>query len=163
MLIHLKNKQTLKVGDFNFRCCVGKNGTSKKKYEGDKKTPKGIYTLNRLYYRADKIAKPKTNLKTKPIKKSMGWCDDPKSKKYNKLFKINKKINHEKLYRKDYKYDLLIPIEYNFKKPVKGLGSCIFIHLTNKYNPTAGCIAINKNDFLIMLKLINQKSKILIN
>ena len=91
----------------------------------------------------------------------MGWCDDINfKKKYNKLFKIDNKTNHEKLKRKDHKYDLLIPIKYNFLKPIKGLGSCIFIHLTNDYKPTAGCIALKEKDFLIMLKLIDKNTKI---
>ena len=91
----------------------------------------------------------------------MGWCDNPFDlKNYNKLIKRNKKIKCEKLYRKDYKYDLLIPIKYNFLKPVKFKGSCIFIHLTDNYKPTLGCVAMKKKDFLIMLKLINKKTKI---
>ena len=91
----------------------------------------------------------------------MGWCDDIYfSKKYNKLIKTEKKIKHEILKRKDHKYDLLIQIKYNFKKPISGLGSCIFIHLTKDYKPTAGCIALKKNDFLIMLKLIKKNSRI---
>ena len=91
----------------------------------------------------------------------MGWCDDVNFKsKYNKPININKKIRHEKLYRNDYKYDLFIPIKYNFKKPVIGLGSCIFIHLTRDYSPTAGCIALREKDFLIMLRLIKKTSKI---
>jgi L,D-peptidoglycan transpeptidase YkuD (ErfK/YbiS/YcfS/YnhG family) len=73
---------------------------------------------------------------------------------------LKKKIKHEILKRKDQKYDLLIPIKYNFKKPISGLGSCIFIHLTKDYKPTSGCIALKKNDFLIMLKLIKKNSKI---
>ena len=84
-------------------------------------------------------------------------------KNYNKLIIINKKIKCEKLYREDRNYDLLIPIKYNFFKPIKFKGSCIFIHLTNNYKPTAGCIAIKKEDFLIMLKLIDKKTKIQIN
>ena len=91
----------------------------------------------------------------------MGWCNDISfPKQYNKLIKIEKKIKHEKLKRKDHKYDLLIPIKYNFKKPVNGLGSCIFIHLTKNYEPTAGCIALGEKDFLIMLKLIKKNSEI---
>ena len=91
----------------------------------------------------------------------MGWCDDVRfPKKYNKLFKLEKKIRHEKLNRKDYKYDLLIPIKYNFDKPITGKGSCIFIHLTKDYKPTEGCVALKKKDFLIMLKLIKRNSKI---
>ena len=78
----------------------------------------------------------------------MGWCNDVKKyKKYNKLIKITDKIKHEKLFRKDYKYDLLIPIQYNYKKTVPGKGSCIFIHLTKNYKPTAGCIALKKKRF----------------
>ena len=91
----------------------------------------------------------------------MGWCDDIHfPKKYNKLFKIKNNIKHEKLKRRDYKYNLLIPIKYNFKKPIVEKGSCIFIHLTKDYRPTAGCIALKEKDFLIMLKLIKKNSKI---
>ena len=94
----------------------------------------------------------------------MGWCDDIKNKKnYNKLININEKTKHEKLFRKDNKYDLLIPIKYNFKKRILSKGSCIFIHLTKNYKPTAGCIALSKKDFLIMLKLIGRKTKIKIS
>ena len=161
MTIFLKNKHTLQVEDFYFKCCVGKNGISKQKKEGDKKTPKGIFMLDCLYYRKDRLKKPKTNLKCIEIKKNMGWCDDVNNpKKYNKLIKIDKSIKSEKLKRTDYKYDLLLPIKYNFKNPVIGLGSCIFIHLTKNYQPTAGCIALQKKDFLIMLKLIKKKTKI---
>ena len=161
MTIFLKNKHTLEVDDFKFRCSIGKNGKIKKKVEGDKKTPIGHYAIENLYYRSDRIKKPFTNLKCIKIKKDMGWCDDPlDNKNYNKLVYINKKIKCEKLYRKNHSYDLLIPIKYNFLKPIKFKGSCIFIHLTNNYKPTAGCIALKKSDFLIMLKLINKKTKI---
>ena len=81
-------------------------------------------------------------------------------KKINKLTKIEKKIRHEKLKRKDNKYNLLIPIKYNFKKPITGKGSCIFIHLTKNYKPTAGCIALKEKDFLIILKLLKKDSNI---
>ena len=161
MILHLKNKQTLQVDEFNFKCCIGKNGLAFNKKEGDQKTPKGIFKIENLYYRKDRIKKPKTLLKCIEISKDMGWCNDINfEKKYNKLFKINKKDKHEKLKREDHKYDLLIPIKYNFLNPIKGLGSCIFIHLTNNYKPTAGCVALKKKDFLIMLKLINKNSKI---
>ena len=164
MLILLKNKYTLQVENFFFKCVIGLNGTSKRKKEGDKKTPKGIYEIENLYYRRDRIKKIETKLKLIEIKKSMGWCDDIKNKKnYNKLININEKTKHEKLLRKDNKYDLLIPIKYNFKKRILSKGSCIFIHLTKNYKPTAGCIALSKKDFLIMLKLIGRKTKIKIS
>ena len=161
MTIILKNKHSLRIDDFEFQCCIGKNGFTNRKIEGDKKTPKGSFSLEKLYYRSDKLEKPQTKLKCIKIKKNMGWCDDPFDlRNYNKLIKLNKRVKCEKLYRKDYKYDLFIPIKYNFLKPVKFRGSCIFIHLTDNYKPTLGCVAMKKKDFLIMLKLINKKTKI---
>ncbi len=161
MIIYLKDKHTLIVDDFEFKCCVGKKGKSKRKIEGDKKTPIGLFGVENLYYRSDRITKPQTKLRCVKINKKMGWCDDVNSSKYyNKLVKNKNKIKQEKLYRKDNKYDLIIPIKYNFSKPIKSKGSCIFIHLTKNYSPTAGCIALSKKDFLIMLKLIDNKTKI---
>ncbi len=161
MIIRLKNKHTLQIDDFYFKCTIGKRGLSRNKIEGDQKTPKGIHSIEHLYFRKDRLKKPETLLKCIAIKDKMGWCDDIKSpKNYNKLIKIDKKIKHEKLKRKDHKYDLLIPIKYNFNKVKVGLGSCIFIHLTKDYKPTNGCIALSKKDFLIMLKLIKKNSKI---
>jgi len=163
MTILVKNKHTLQIDEFKFRCCIGKKGSTRKKKEGDKKTPKGIFEIEHLYFRKDRIKKPSTSLKCIEIKKEMGWCNDILfPKKYNKLFKIKKKIKHEKLKRNDNKYDLLIPIKHNFAKPIVGLGSCIFIHLTKDYRPTAGCIALKEKDFLIMIKLIKRNSKIII-
>ena len=164
MTILVKNKHTLQIDDFKFRCSIGKKGFTKNKKEGYKKTPKGVFKIENLYYRKDRKQKPSTLLNCIEIKKNMGWCHDTRfPKKYNKLCKIKKKIKHEKLKRNDYKYDLLIPIKHNFTKPILGLGSCIFIHLTKDYRPTAGCIALKEKDFLIMIKLIKRNSKIKIS
>ncbi len=164
MTIILKDKATLVFDDFIFRCAIGVKGITKKKVEGDKKTPIGIFSLGNLYYRKDRNIKPLTKLKCIPIKNNMGWCDDVNSKKYyNKLIKINKKIRYEKLFRKDNKYDFIIPINYNSKKPKIAKGSAIFIHLTKNFKPTSGCVALDKKDFLILAKLINKKTKIKIS
>jgi L,D-peptidoglycan transpeptidase YkuD (ErfK/YbiS/YcfS/YnhG family) len=161
MKIKVLRNNTLMFGEFKFKCCVGKNGFSQNKYEGDKKTPIGTFDLGSIYYRDDKFERLNTNLETIKIRKNMGWCDDVNSKsKYNKFIRIDKNIKHEKLYRKDCKYDLLIPIKYNHKKTILNKGSCIFLHLTKNYKPTAGCIALSKNDFLILIRIINKKTKI---
>ena len=161
MTIVLKNKETLIFDDFNFHCVIGKNGLTRNKIEGDKKTPKGTFSLGEVYYRKDRNSKPVSKLKCIPIKKNMGWCDDVKNQRYyNKLINIIKNVKHEKLYRNDYKYDFLIPINYNTKRPKIGKGSAIFIHLTKKFKPTSGCIALTKKDFLILLKLIDKNTKI---
>ena len=164
MTIFLKNKHTIRIDDFSFRCCIGKKGKTKKKIEGDKKTPMGNFKLGNLYYRKDRINLPVMNIKCIPIKNNMGWCDDIKfPKKYNKLIKTSNKIKSEKLKRKDQNYDLVLPIQYNYDNPIAGLGSCIFIHLTKNYKSTAGCIALKKKDLLIMLRLIKKKTKIKIS
>jgi len=163
MIIFLKNKHTLQVDDFYFKCCIGQNGLTTTKVEGDNKTPIGLYALGPLYYRKEKFTRLSTKLKKIQIKKNMGWCDDVNSKLYNKPIKTNTQFRHEKLYRNDRKYDLLIPIKYNFIKPKINKGSAIFLHLTNNYKKTKGCIAIKEKDMLILLRLINKKTKIKIN
>jgi len=163
MIIKLKNKDTLNVGEFKLKCCIGKKGISKNKVEGDLQTPSGKFKLGNLYWRSDRVKKPETKLFCKKIKKNMGWCNDSSSVYYNKEIKINNKIKHEKIYRNDYKYDLFILIKYNYLKTKKNKGSAIFIHLTNDYKSTAGCIALSKKDFLILSKMLKKNSQIIIN
>tara|TARA_X000000368_G_C23027732_1_gene711021 strand:- start:530 stop:1039 length:510 start_codon:yes stop_codon:yes gene_type:complete len=162
-LLILENKYTLKCDEFYFRCSIGKKGLSSRKKEGDNKTPKGNFKLGDLFYRKDRVKKPDTIFKCHTITNSMGWCNNHNDKKnYNKLINIKKVNKYEKLYRRDYKYDYLIPIQYNTKKREIGKGSAIFIHLTKNYKSTAGCIALKKNDFLILLRLIKKNSNIII-
>ena len=161
MTIIIKNKETLLFGDFKFKCSTGMRGFAKNKIEGDKKTPRGVFNLGNLYFRKDRNHQPNTKIKCIPIKKNWGWSDDLKNKKhYNKLVDIQNGLRCEKLFRRDNRYDFLIPILYNTKNPVLGKGSAIFLHLTKNYRKTLGCIALKKKDFLILLKLINKKTKI---
>tara|TARA_B100000161_G_C33548861_1_gene414420 strand:+ start:1652 stop:2143 length:492 start_codon:yes stop_codon:yes gene_type:complete len=162
MIILLEKKQILKIEDFYFRCCIGKKGRTNQKKEGDLRTPKGIFKIGSLFYRADREKKPETKIRCIKIKKDIVCYNDIKKKQYyNQISKKNKKIRHETLFRKDHKYDFILPIKYNFKN-IPGKGSCIFMHLTRDYNHTAGCIALERKNFLILLKLINSKTKILI-
>ena len=160
MQIVIKNNDTLLYDEFEFKCVIGEKGSTSKKIEGDKKTPKGIYNLGPVYFRKDRIPKIKTKLKTIKIQKSMGWCDDTKSKNYNKIINVSKKLKHEKLFIKKNNYDILIPIKYNTKNIKKNKGSAIFIHLTKNFKKTLGCVAIRKKDMLILLKLIKKNTKI---
>ena len=159
MIIHVKNKNTLIIDDFKFRCCVGKNGINSNKKEGDFSTPRGLFKLKKLYFRKDRVGIPESKINKKMITKNMTWCDDPKNKKYNEEIKSFKNNLKESLYRTDHKYDYIISISHNEKK-VPGKGSAIFIHLTKDYKSTAGCIAIQKKNFQILLKLIDKKTKI---
>ena len=89
----------------------------------------------------------------------MAWCDDPSNKNYNEEIKIYSRVNKENFYRVDHQYDYIISISHNYRK-IPGKGSAIFIHLTDNYKHTAGCIALRKKDFEILLKLIDKKTKI---
>ena len=160
MIIKLKNKDTLICDDFKFKCSIGKNGLRKNKLEGDNCTPKGTFTLGPIYYRNDRVAKLSTRLRTIKIHKQMGWCDDPNNINYNKEIKLNKKTKAEKLYRKDKIYDIIIVINYNTRRIIKNKGSAIFIHVTNNYKPTRGCISLSLSDLEILLKIIKRNSKI---
>ena len=159
MIIHVQDKNTLIIDDFRLKCCIGKNGLNHNKKEGDYSTPKGIFNLKKLYFRKERVGIPKCKLNKKAIKKNMAWCDDPNHKNYNEEIKTCTKRVKENLFRKDNKYDYIISISHNEKK-IPNKGSAVFIHLTNKYKPTAGCIALQKKDFEILLKLIDKKTKI---
>ena len=163
MNIYLKNNNTLCVDDFQFRCSIGKNKLKKNKSEGDKSTPKGKFKLKYLYYRKDRVKKITTKIKKKIIKKNLGWCNDIKSTEYNKPIIISRRINHEKMYRYDEKYNLVIVLDHNMKNPIPGKGSAIFIHITSNYSPTAGCIALSRKDLVILLKIISNNTYIVIN
>ena len=159
MIIHVKNKNTLIIDDFKLKCCIGENGLNNNKKEGDFSTPRGVFKLKKLYFRKERVGIPKCKIDKKVIKRNMAWCDDPNNKKYNEEIKTNNKKLKENLYRDDYKYDYLISINYN-KQKTPNKGSAIFIHLTKNYKPTAGCVALRRKDFEILLKLIKKKTKI---
>ena len=156
-------KHLLLYKGYKLKCCIGKSGLTTRKKEGDLATPKGLFKLGLLYYRKDRIKTLKCKLKKKVIKKNMGWCDDVKSKKYNKEISFPFKYRAEKLYRIDRIYDIFINIKYNQSPVIRNKGSAIFLHLSTKnYKPTNGCVAIQQKDFLKILPLIKKKTKILI-
>ena len=159
MIIHVPNKNTLIIDDFKLRCCIGKRGMNSNKKEGDYTTPKGLFNLKKLYFRKDRVDIPECKISKKVIKRNMAWCDDPSHKKYNEEIITSNKNLKENLYRMDHKYDYIISISHNERK-IPGKGSAVFIHLTDNYKPTAGCIALKRKDFKILLKLIKYKAKI---
>jgi L,D-peptidoglycan transpeptidase YkuD (ErfK/YbiS/YcfS/YnhG family) len=160
-MIIVKKSGYLKYKNFKFRCALGKAGIKQKKGEGDFITPKGKFKLIKIYYRSDRIKKINSGLKKIKIKKNMGWCDDVSSNYYNKQIKINKKINHEKLYRKDNVYDIIVVLNYNLNPIIKGKGSAIFLHVAKKnYNKTHGCIALKKNELLSLISKIKKNTQI---
>ena len=157
-------KNILLYKGYKIKCSIGKSGITNLKKEGDLATPKGLFKLGTLYYRKDRNKLIKSKLNKKIIKKNMGWCDDVKSRKYNKEISFPFKYRAEKLYRADNIYDIFINIKYNQSPVIKGKGSAIFLHLKNKkYKSTKGCVAILKKDFIKILPYIKKKTKIYIS
>jgi len=163
-MIIVKKSGHLKYKNLKFRCALGSAGVKKKTKEGDNITPKGIFKIIKIYYRPDKIKKIITLIKTIKIKKNMGWCDDPKSRFYNKQIKLPSKLGHEKLYRSDNLYDLIAVLNYNTKPIIKNKGSAIFIHIAKKnFSKTKGCIAVKKEDLIYLLSKIKRNSQVKIS
>ena len=146
------------------KCAIGKNGIGYKKKEGDKITPIGSYKILYILYRRDRITTLNTKIKKIPIKKNMGWCDDPKSKKYNKLIKIPFKFSAERLFIKKNIYDIILVLNFNINPTIINKGSAIFLHIADKkYTKTLGCVAVKKKDLKNILKKISKKTKIIIS
>ena len=167
-------KYFVKFGNKFFQCQIGSGGLNNatKKIEGDKTTPIGKWTIESLYYRSDRVLRPKIKkkniLKINRITKHSGWCDDISSHHYNKYINIQNitsmNINYEKLWREDNVYDLIIVTSHNVKPTIKNKGSAIFIHcsFSNDRN-TAGCIALKKKDLVFLVKNLRDKTFIKIN
>ena len=161
------NKRYLTYKKYKVKCAIGKKGIGYKKKEGDLITPIGTYKIKYILYRKDRIKKIQSRLKKIIIKNNMGWCDDPKSKKYNQLVKLPNNYSHEKLFRKENLYDILLVLNFNMRPIKLNKGSAIFIHIARKnFEKTEGCITISKNNLIkivkdlkpnTIVKIVNQK------
>ena len=159
----LINKNYLIYNKLKIKCAIGKKGIGYKRKEGDLITPRGEFKIKFLLYRKDRV-KILTKLKKKIIKKNMGWCDDPKSSHYNKLVMLPFNYKHEKLYKKENIYDIILVLNYNMNPVKKNRGSAIFIHVSkNNYKKTEGCVAIKKVNLIKLLKKIRPSTKIKIS
>ena len=163
-MIIVKKSGYLQYKNLKFRCALGKAGIKKKEKEGDNVTPKGIFKITSMYYRPDRIKNIITEVKKIKIKKNIGWCDDPNSHFYNQQISLPNKFGHEKLYRNDSLYDLILVLNYNVNPIIKNKGSAIFVHSAkNSYNKTKGCIALKKKHLIELISKIKKNTKIKIN
>lgn len=160
------NKCSAEIDGNIYTCSIGKNGVTANKVEGDSCTPVGTYPLREIFFRADKIDSTmiKTNIVKHKIKFSDGWCDEPTNSQYNKLVDLtmfDASISHERMYRDDDLYDLVLVVGYNDNPIVLGKGSAIFIHVARDgYAGTAGCIGFSKKDLLEICSKLHKESKV---
>ena len=163
-MIIVRNNGYLEYKNFKFRCALGKAGVKTKIKEGDNITPKGTFKILNIYYRKDRLKKITSLIKKIKINKNMGWCDDTRSKHYNKQIKLPSKLSHEILYREDNIYDIVCVINYNINPTLKNKGSAIFLHIAKKnYQRTKGCIALKKNHLITLLSIIKKNTKVKIS
>ncbi len=145
----------LRIGDRSFPCQLGHAGRSARKYEGDGATPIGTWPIMGVYYRADRIARPKTLLPIKPLRYDQGWCDEPLDRNYNQPVQLPYRASCESLWRDDHAYDLIVVLDYNISRRAINLGSAIFMHLSHdNLRPTAGCLAFTETDLRMILQLL---------
>lgn len=152
--LRLINDHTLQIDGVDYPCTIGRGGiaASGQKREGDLKTPSGIFPLRQCFYRPDRLSVPTTLLPVTALKPNDGWCDDPASPQYNLPVQVPFASGHEKLWRDDNVYDLIIPLGYNDETIVPGMGSAIFMHVMRDDGVgTEGCIALEKETLLKLL------------
>ena len=149
------------LGEKRWRCAVGAGGVREDKVEGDAATPVGEFPLRHIYYRNDRLVLPKVGLPARPISEHDGWCDDPRSPAYNRLVRIPNEWSHEKMWREDGLYDLVVVVGYNDDPPEGEWGSAIFLHIAREdMSPTQGCIAFARDDLLELVTVIGPATRI---
>ena len=150
-----------RLGDKRWRCSVGAGGIREDKVEGDAATPAGIFPLRRILFRNDRLVLPKVGLPARPIADHDGWCDDPRSTSYNRLVRVPNQWSHERLWRDDGLYDLLVVVGYNDDPPEGEWGSAIFLHVAREdHAPTQGCIAFARADLLELVALLSSETRL---
>lgn len=138
-----KSRGLLIAGGLTVPCALGRSGISRRKCEGDGATPAGRMALVAVFFRPDRIRRPATNLPVSPLRPDSGWCDDPADRRYNRAIRLPYAARHERLWRSDHFYDIVVVLDYNLAKPLPGAGSAIFLHIAAPdFSATEGCVAI---------------------
>ncbi|MDP3737378.1 MAG: L,D-transpeptidase family protein [Hyphomonadaceae bacterium] len=147
----------LRWGGREIRCALGRGGVVKEilKREGDGATPAGRWPMRQIFYRPDRLPAPLTGIPVAPITQALGWGDGPGQPGYNQLVQLPYPASHEKLWREDHVYDLIVVLGYNDDPVVSGKGSAIFLHVARPdLSPTEGCVAVAREDLLDLLKTV---------
>jgi len=150
-----RTKGILRLGRITVPCALGRSGVVTRKREGDGGTPAGEFELLHVYYRPDRGLPPATALPVEPLTPRSGWCDDPKHRLYNRPVELPFPAGHEKMWREDRLYDVVVVLDCNLFPAVKGQGSAIFFHIAREaYSPTEGCVAVAPRHMRLLLRKI---------
>jgi L,D-peptidoglycan transpeptidase YkuD (ErfK/YbiS/YcfS/YnhG family) len=138
---------------------LGRSGIAANKREGDGATPRGRFRLRRLWWRGDRMPRPRTALSLRNIRRDDAWCEDPHDRHYNRPVKLAADALGDRLWRDDHLYDLIIELDHNAQPRVAGRGSAVFIHLARPgFLPTAGCVALRGEDLRRLLARLGRES-----
>lgn len=146
------------------QCCLGHGGVAIDKTEGDGATPAGSFPLRRVFYRPDRLEAPETKLPVQALEAADGWSDDPADSAYNTLIKLPYPARHERLWREDGLYDVIVEVGYNDDPVIPGRGSAVFMHVAKPgYEPTEGCVALALKDLLLILEDCDETTRLCIS
>jgi L,D-peptidoglycan transpeptidase YkuD (ErfK/YbiS/YcfS/YnhG family) len=153
----------LHAGPLIIQAAIGKAGISHRKREGDGASPAGSFRLKTALFRNDRLTRILSLTGSRPLQRAMGWCDDPSSGRYNRPIPAGAKAGHERLWREDGVYDVVIPTSQNERPRVLGAGSAIFFHVARRgYAPTEGCVAISLADLRRLLPRLSRSARLVI-
>jgi len=151
----------LRAGSFSVPVALGRAGIKADKWEGDGGTPRGRFRPLRLWWRADRLPRPRTFLRVRRIGVADAWCEDPSDRRYNHAFKRSANEPGDRLRRADRLYDLVIEIDHNTRPRVAWRGSAVFVHVARPgFKPTAGCVALRPRDLKMLLGRIGPNTRI---
>jgi L,D-peptidoglycan transpeptidase YkuD (ErfK/YbiS/YcfS/YnhG family) len=151
----------LLAGPLAIPVVLGRGSIRANKYEGDGATPRGRFRLIRLWWRADRHPRPRTQLPARRITPDLAWCEDTADRRYNRPFRRAANDGGDRLWREDCLYDFIIEIDHNSRPRVAGRGSAVFVHVARpNRSPTAGCVALGANDLLRLLARLGPRTRI---
>jgi L,D-peptidoglycan transpeptidase YkuD (ErfK/YbiS/YcfS/YnhG family) len=151
----------LRCKNFQFPAALGRGGVRARKREGDGATPKGFWPVIEILYRPDRLRRPRTALPVRPLRPTGGWCDAPRDRNYNRKVTLPYPASHERLWRTDGLYDVIVVLDYNYARCVRGRGSAIFLHVARRgFAPTEGCIALKREHLLRLLAALPRSAVI---
>ena len=151
------------AGPLSLPVALGRGGVKANKREGDGATPRGTFRAKRLWWRAERHARPATLLPAQRIRPDDGWCEDPSDRHYNRPVKVPPDSKADRLARADALYDFIVEIDHNTRPRVSGRGSAVFIHVARPhFAPTAGCVALDSNALRRLLARLSPCTRIVV-
>jgi L,D-peptidoglycan transpeptidase YkuD (ErfK/YbiS/YcfS/YnhG family) len=157
----MRSRGILIAGRLAIPVVLGRSGIHANKREGDGATPRGRFRLVRLWWRADRLPRPRSLLPVRRITPDLAWSENPRDRRYNQPFRRSANEPGDRLWREDDLYDLIIELDHNTRPRIAGRGSAIFLHVARPdRSPTAGCVALGSKDLRRLLMHFGPKTRI---